>query len=181
MKFSIASVLVTLTMSSAAFAAVAPQPATPVEKRQIPTDPAAISSLLANPSAAFAQATSLLANPQISSQFRQLVTASSFEAQISSAYIQALGTQTGQVALSSYNAVIQSLLGESGSGSQATSSQGGGSSKATSTGGSANTASSGSSGSSSGNSGHNGASGILAISAMGSAVVVGAAVVIAAL
>lgn len=174
MKFSIASVLVTLTMASAAMAAVAPEPATPVEKRQIPTDPAAISQLLANPSAALAQATSLLANPQISSQFRQLVTASSFEAQISSAYYQQLGSQTGAVALSSYKAVVNSLLGGSTGGS---STQNSGAKSTSSSSGSAKTsAASGGSGSAG-----NGASGIITLSAMGSAVVVGAAVVMAAL
>ncbi|PWN34556.1 uncharacterized protein FA14DRAFT_188638 [Meira miltonrushii] len=168
MKFSIASLLVTLTMGSAAMAAVAPEPATRVEKRQIPTDPAALSSLLANPSAAFAEATSLLANPQVSSEFRQLVTASSFEAEVSSAYVQQLGTKTGEAALSSYKVIVNSLLGESTSAAGSSSTSAGSSNSG-----------SGSSGSS--GSGHNGASGILALSAMGSAVVVGAAVVMAAL
>lgn len=156
--FIIPTVLIGLTMGTATMAAIAPavaEPATPVEKRQVPTDPAALSSLLADPSAAFAQATSLLANPQVSSQFRQLVTASSFEARISSAYYSALGSQTGAVALSSYNAVINSLLGESSA--------------------------VGNSGGSSPKSGNNAASSIMVIGAMGSAVVVGAAVVLAAL
>lgn len=179
MKFSIATVLVTLTMGSAAMGAiVAPEPATPVEKRQLPTDPAAISGLLANPSAALAQATSLLANPQISSAFRELVTASSFEAQISSAYVQQLGSQTGQAALQSYNAVISSLLG--GSAAKPSSTSGASGSKSTSA-GSANTSSAGGSSSGSSTSGNNGASGVMVISAMGSAIVAGAAVVMAAL
>lgn len=173
---------VAMAGSLVAGANVAPTPAAPLKARQaLGTDPAQLSSLLENPSSALALVSSLITVPYVSSAFREVATNSAYLSQASEQLISQYGTESGQQALQSYEAVVNSLLGETvlsatptGSADEGSS---GGSSEDSSGGGSSSAGSSGSSSSG----GSNAAAGLLTIGAVGTAVVAGAAFVIAAL